>query len=409
VVSALIEQGVDAGQASANGTTPAILAAARNNVDVLGVLRRGGADLTAADRDGYAPCHAACASGSADALRYLLEDMGCCGGADADANVQTAPGATNLAPTTKAGLGCAALAAKHNRANVVECLSSMHQRDENAPDNNQRVLAPDASDAFNLDPPIHVAAKHGSVDAVRAFLKCSDCDTDARDMHGRTALMVAVIEGQVDVVKCFVDAVSAADFELFDTEDVTGMTPLYLAAKLGFADIVAILAPISDVNVMCLVEEEDVIVDGREAKATNDDVGDETPDNTEHNREDENNESQIQSLRDGFPRADRTVSQPPLLAAVIHNHVECARLLLDHGADVNQTDDKGHSALSIAARLGFLRLVQLMVSSGADMSLRSYNGGGTALQKAKKYRHVKIIELLEKQDMLNDSGLEGVV
>ena len=50
-----------------------------------------------------------------------------------------------------------------------------------------------------------------------------------------------------------------------------------------------------------------------------------------------------------------------------------------------------------------------LLSSGADLTLRSYRGGGTALQKARKYRHTKLVELLEKHEMLNDADLEGVI
>ena len=142
---------------------------------------------------------------------------------------------------------------------------------------------------------------------------------------------------------------------------------------------------------------EDVAVDNKEPKPTND--LDEHKDKFD---QEETNPSE-------FPMIDRTISQPPLLAAVMHNHIKCARILLENGADVNQTDDQGHSALSIAARHGYFHLAELLVSSGANLSLRSHRGGGTALQKARKYKHPKIIELLEKSEMLNDSSLEGVV
>mmetsp|Transcript_26510 Transcript_26510/g.76520 ORF Transcript_26510/g.76520 Transcript_26510/m.76520 type:complete len:667 (-) Transcript_26510:242-2242(-) len=400
-VNVLIQQGVDPNHPSANGTTAGIIAAARNNVETLNVLFGSSADLNAADADGYGPCHAACVNGCVDALRYLFECTRC---NDKD---QQPDRVVDLSRITRSGFGCAALAAKHNQADVIEYLSFIHQLDELAPDINQRVMAPDASDSFNLDPPIHIATKHSSVDALRAFLRCSNCDADARDVQGQTALTLAVAECQVDAVRCFAETVSSLGFELLDTEDVTGMTPLYLASKLGYVDIVCILAQISDVKVMCLVEDEEIIIDQepRSADTSKDEVQD--AEATTATVRDEL--KQGPAVSEGFPMADRTVSQPPLLAAVSHHHVECVRILLERGADVNQTDDKGHSALSIAARHGFLPLAELLISSGANLSLRSYRGGGSALQKARKYKHTKLVELLEKQEMLNNADLEGVV
>ena len=392
VVQVLVHMGVDANQASANGTTAAIIAAAQNNVDVLCVLADTDANLNETDQDGYAPFHAACTSGSVDALRYLFNQRH-----SVSVDAEGLRKGIDFTQTTRLGFGCAALAGKHNRAKVIEYISSIHQQDEHSPDINQRVSALDTNDTFNLDSPIHIATKHGSVDALKALLKSSTCDKDARDIHGRTALTLAVSEGRVDSVRCFAETISSTEFELFDVEDVSGMTPLYLASRLGYADIVAILAPISNVRVMCLVEAEDVAVDNKESKPGN------------NLDEDEHKFDKGETKPSEFPMADRTISQPPLLAAVMHNHIKCARILLENGAHVDQTDDQGHSALSIAARHGHFEISELLVSSGADLSLRSHRGGGTALQKARKYKHTKIVELLEKNEMLNDSTLEGVV
>ena len=392
VVHVLLHMGVDANQANANGTTAAIIAAAQNNVGVLRVLADAGANLNATDQDGYAPFHAACASGSVDALRYLFNQRHL-----VIVDAESLGKGMDFTQTTRLGFGCAAFAGKHNRAKVIEYISSIHQQDEHSPDINQRVSAPDTNDTFHLDSPIHIATKYDSVDALQALLKSSTCDKDARDIHGRTALTLAVLERKVDSVRCFAETISSAEFELFDVEDVSGMTPLYLASKLGYADIVAILAPISDVRIMCLVEAEDLAVDSKEPKPGN------------NLDEDEHKFDKGETKPSEFPMADRTISQPPLLAAVMHNHRKCARILLENGAHVDQTDDQGHSALSIAARHGHLEISELLVSSGADLSLRSHRGGGTALQKARKYKHTKIVELLEKNEMLNDSTLEGVV
>lgn len=61
----------------------------------------------------------------------------------------------------------------------------------------------------------------------------------------------------------------------------------------------------------------------------------------------------------------------PLHAAAAGGHADAARLLLDASADVNSRDDAGWTAHAIAASLGNLALVELLVSRGAKASAAS--------------------------------------
>ena len=69
--------------------------------------------------------------------------------------------------------------------------------------------------------------------------------------------------------------------------------------------------------------------------------------------------------------------------------------LLYNGADPNQADHKGYTALIHAAKDGRLELVEILVTHGADTNKRSKKGR-LPITKAKKNRHFDVVEYLEK-------------
>lgn len=82
-----------------------------------------------------------------------------------------------------------------------------------------------------------------------------------------------------------------------------------------------------------------------------------------------------------------------LQAAVINKDVNCAKVLLNNGADVDELGTKWHTALQIAASLNASDIVRLLVEAGADVNLQ---GGicDTALKAAVSYGSIGIIRYL---------------
>jgi hypothetical protein len=76
--------------------------------------------------------------------------------------------------------------------------------------------------------------------------------------------------------------------------------------------------------------------------------------------------------------------------AMSNGHVECVRLLLERGAEVNKADDLGGTALEYAVGRGHEEMVSILVASGADLSRR----GHTALMSASSGGHVAVVRLL---------------
>jgi ankyrin repeat protein len=87
-----------------------------------------------------------------------------------------------------------------------------------------------------------------------------------------------------------------------------------------------------------------------------------------------------------------------LIAASYENHVEVARILIEAGADVNVQDRSRQSAFLIATSDGYLSLLLLTLASGADVHRTdSYNG--TGLIRAADRGHVDIIRELLRTDI----------
>jgi len=66
--------------------------------------------------------------------------------------------------------------------------------------------------------------------------------------------------------------------------------------------------------------------------------------------------------------------QPAMFAAVVNNDIDTVSVLLEYGVDVNQIDDEGRSAINIAAKLGHFRMCQKLIAHGADVNHKSARG-----------------------------------
>ena len=81
----------------------------------------------------------------------------------------------------------------------------------------------------------------------------------------------------------------------------------------------------------------------------------------------------------------------PLIAASRNAHLDVARLLLRHGADINQgSATSGATALYIASQNGHVAVAQLLLDSKADPNKATTDEhGDTALYMASQNGHAK--------------------
>uniref|UniRef100_A0A6G1SMC3 Kinase D-interacting substrate n=1 Tax=Aceria tosichella TaxID=561515 RepID=A0A6G1SMC3_9ACAR len=84
-----------------------------------------------------------------------------------------------------------------------------------------------------------------------------------------------------------------------------------------------------------------------------------------------------------------------LLVAVLGNHIETLRLLLQHKPNVNTCDVQRHTPLIAASKEGRVEIVKLLLKARAFVNL-SDEYGNTALTHAAKGDHVEIVDILIK-------------
>ena len=74
-------------------------------------------------------------------------------------------------------------------------------------------------------------------------------------------------------------------------------------------------------------------------------------------------------------------------------HPEKVRTLLKHGANVNMRGPKGATALHVAAKAGFVKVIEVLVENGADVHARR-DDGLTALEVAEKSKRTEAADFL---------------
>ena len=85
----------------------------------------------------------------------------------------------------------------------------------------------------------------------------------------------------------------------------------------------------------------------------------------------------------------------PLASAAAAKQTELARLLIEHGADVNARAAGGHIPLHEASANGNVELVKLLIENGADVHAKT-DDGKTPLDFATEYKQDEVIALLEE-------------
>ena len=200
--------GVDPNEPEPDGTTPLMRAVHGQMPNTAKLLIDAGADTRKANSYGVTALYIAARAGDSVAAQMLLA-----AGADANAALP-ASGETVLMTAAKAG-----------NADVVRALLTGGIDVSLAALGEARAAA-------------RVAEGAGYTTPVNPAIDTNYADVNARErLYGRTALIIAAVEGHLEIVRMLVEA--GSDLNIVDAE---GSTALSLARSYGNLDVAALLA-----------------------------------------------------------------------------------------------------------------------------------------------------------------------
>ncbi|XP_013391240.1 ankyrin-1-like [Lingula anatina] len=213
---------------------------------------------------------------------------------------------------------------------------------------------------------LHIALLTGNADMVKLLLD-SGAEVNAENEDGRTPLYWAAEEGHEDIVKLLLEHGTDPNIT-----NEWGRTPLYWAAEEGHEDIVKLL-----------------LEHGTDPNITN-----------ESGRTplcwaaEEGHEDIVKLLleRGADPNITNKWGRTPLYWAAYEGHEDIVKLLLEHGADPNITYKWDRTPLHVAAGEGHEDVVKLLLEHGADPN-NTDKDKETAHDMAvkKSHEHVKIV------------------
>lgn len=208
------------------------------------------------------------------------------------------------------------------------------------------------------------AATGGDVSKVRAMLQADPSLARAKDENGVSVIMKSTYYGKKDVVAALLESgveldifeaaatgqaervasLVAKDQSIVNAYSADGFAPLGFAVFFGQPEVVtALIAAGADVN---------------------------------------------QSSRE-------SMKVTPLASAAAAKQTGIARLLIEHGANVNARAAGGHIPLHEASANGNIELVRLLIEKDADVNAKT-DDGKTPLDFAIEYKREEVVELLEK-------------
>jgi hypothetical protein len=181
------------------------------------------------------------------------------------------------------------------------------------------------------------AAHDGDIYAIRGLLNDDEADINGKDRDGKTAIGWAAHKGHAEIVKLLIDY--GADVNMQQNK---GITPLMLAVDQNHAEIATLL------------------------------------------------------LNAGAdPNAATTNRGQTALMSVLMTpgRSQLAKLLLEHGAEVNAKNRQGTTPLMVASLSGDADAVNLLLEWGADIDART-TSDTTALSAAKQNDHEETAQVL---------------
>ncbi|XP_076754712.1 uncharacterized protein LOC143425637 isoform X3 [Xylocopa sonorina] len=230
---------------------------------------------------------------------------------------------------------------------------------------------------------LHTLAADGNASLLElALATCPQAKLEAIDRHGQTPLNLAARHGYADVVKVLLAAGACADHA-----DCDGWTALRAAAWGGHTQVVTILL------------ERGAAVDHRDKDGM-------TPLLVAAFEGHRDVCELLLEYEADVDHCDAT-GRTPLWAAASMGHGSVVALLLFWGCYVDSIDNEGRTVLSVAAAQGGTDVVKQLLDRGLDEQHRD-NSGWTPLHYAAFEGHIEVCEaLLEAGAKIDETDNDG--
>ena len=410
VVEALLKAGANSILRDKHGTTPQTRA------------RKKGHDQVAdAVRDyGMPPLHVACLKGEVDKVKTLLEERSGVLRKKTDPNAKD-PEFGNT-PLCMASLG------KH--ASVIKVLleysadPNIRCEDEQSPlsiaselglvDVVKLMIARGADVNLGADNglnPVHEAAEHNMPEVIELLAKAgANLNAAAVGGHGYTPLHIAAQLQSVEAMEALIK--HGADI---NARDQSKETPMHKAAWHGKPESLEVLGKAkADFNAVCAAGHTAVrkaqIKQNRDSEHTIRTFsgdwgadGKKTPWSALMSASGfggPHGEQAVLKLikaGDDVNQATEDTGMTPLHLAAHLGHLGTVKLLIEHGADVKRADNKGYTPVHSAASENFQNVVAYLIEKGADPKAPAGDNGVTPLHVAAQKGHLLVkATLLEK-------------
>lgn len=257
--------------------------------------------------------------------------------------------------------------------------------------------------------PIHNAAVGGHNDVIGLLLG-HGVDINARDDNGMTALSFSISFRNYETANFLLD--NGASTQIANS---SGLTALHYAAMRGQLDLISRLIALgADVNAQTIegetplhytiwrnqLEAAELLLQSGARHDIKENYG-RTP--LHHAARETGNAEMAKLLIDHGADINSydNFNDTPIILAAWRGFSGIVNLLLDNNADVRVTGDNAKQLLSFAAEKGLDRLFNIMVSKGADLSIKNRRGG-SLLHAAGMGGSTDIINILIGKDFTID-------
>ncbi|GHT90711.1 hypothetical protein FACS1894122_01690 [Alphaproteobacteria bacterium] len=294
------------------GETPLHLAILGGDINTTRVLLWRGASPNITNQKGETPLHLAVKLRDDKAIKALRE---CC--------------QTNLNATNNEGRTPLHLAARSANVNTVNAIDILLDAGAD----------PNIKDSKEGFAPLHLAAEHEIVEAIKRLCKCKRTNINEYDKVNFTPLHLATYHGKTEAIKALIEGGADPDFKGCEANG-KGTTPLYLA----------------------ILKNKDIEV--------------------------------IRTLLDGGAKPNtKSYNWTPLCKAVDNDRLDIVKALLDNKADPNIKSDKKFTPLYLAILDNKdIKVIEALLNGGADPDIKAYDW--TPLRKAASNKRLDIVEAL---------------